>query len=78
MSDSVLHRKRFTTLELRVLRATKLGNVWDARAPGHGTRIDSQAIQRLKRMGYLRDGNGFTCVVADEGDRRIKESEERR
>lgn len=77
MTDRIL-RKRLTTLEIRVLRAAKAGNVWDARAPGHGTRIYSQAIQRLKRMGCLLDGNGFSYTVTFEGDRRIAESESRR
>lgn len=70
MNDRLL-RKRLTTLEVRVLRAAAAGNVWDARAPGHGTRIYSQAIQRLKRMGCLADGRGVTYVVTDEGRKRL-------
>ncbi len=74
MTEPLL-RKRLTTLELRVLRAAKAGNVWEARAPGHGTRIYSQAIQRLRRMGCMEVD---TEVVTEEGDRRLADSEARR
>ena len=82
MTDRIL-RKRLTTLELRVLRAAANGNVWDARAPGHGTRIYSQAIERLKRMGCIRADfmvclRDFSCVVTEEGRKRIAEAGDRR
>lgn len=51
--DAGANRKRPTDLELRVLVATARGSWMLAIAPGHGSRVYSQAFGRLKRMGLI-------------------------
>lgn len=51
--DARAGRTRPTTLELRVLRAAARGDWVSAIAPGHTSRVYSQAYARLKRMGLI-------------------------
>lgn len=62
--DAGANRKRPTNLELRVLRAAAAGDWTRAMAPGHGTRIYSQAYARLKRMGLLGDSGMISILGA--------------